>query len=103
MLGVLAIHGLYSLLFLEVWSLAQGGYSLSVLAGVVAEGAMPRREAESRFATIGSSKFADRMEAASRAGLLYKRGGAIALTARGRAAAGIVRGLRWLARLENPG
>ena len=31
---VLSLHGIYSLSFLELWSLAQGGYSLSIIASV---------------------------------------------------------------------
>ena len=84
---VLSLHGIYSLSFLELWSLAQGGYSLSIIAGVAQAEASGKEPDFSGLAAIGQAKQADRVAALERLGLVSGTDGRIALTRRGSAIA----------------
>jgi hypothetical protein len=41
-LALIAAHGIYSISFLELWSLAQGSYSIAIIAGAASQGAVSR-------------------------------------------------------------
>jgi len=94
--AMIALHGVYSLSFLELWSLAEGSYSLSILAFVydpdrrstLAQGGVSILE------QIGEHKQQNRIGALLRLGLVQRQGGCIALTARGRVLARALDGLR---------
>lgn len=94
---VLCIHGIYSLSFLELWSLAQGGYSLSVIAAIAnaeAEGSDPDF---SRLAQIGGKKQRDRVAGLEKLGLIAFVGEKITLTKRGNSMATMLNHLlRWV-------
>lgn len=95
---VLSLHGIYSLSFLELWSLAQGGYSLSIIAGVAQAEATGKDPDFSRLAAIGQAKQADRVAALERLGLVSGTDGHIALTSRGSRIALLLHALRsWVA------
>lgn len=87
---VLAAHGIYSLSFLEVWSLAEGGYSLQIL------GSIARAQAEDtvpdfvRQAQVGDQKQRDRLEALKKLEMIAIDGGVIRLTARGRTVSSVL-------------
>ncbi len=36
-IGLSALHGIYSLSFLELWTLAEGSYSMSILTGIASQ------------------------------------------------------------------
>jgi len=79
----LSAHGIYSISFLELWSLAQGGYSLSILRSIASGDA---NGADARFAhleRIGETKQRERIFGLVRLGLIAERDGTIALTPRG--------------------
>jgi hypothetical protein len=80
---VLSLHGIYSVSFLELWSLAQGGYSLSIIAGVAQAEASGTEPDFRALAAIGEAKQDDRVAALQKMGLVTRTGGRIALTARG--------------------
>lgn len=80
---VLSLHGIYSVSFLELWSLAQGGYSLSILAGVLQAEASGKEPDFAGLAAIGRAKQAGRVAALERLGLVSGTEGRIALTAHG--------------------
>lgn len=95
---VLSLHGIYSISFLELWSLAQGGYSLSIIAGVAQAEASGTEPDFSGLAAIGQAKQADRIAALERLGLVSGAGGYITLTARGSRVALLLDALRdWVA------
>jgi hypothetical protein len=101
--GLIAGHGLYSISFLELWSLAQGSYSLSILAGIDAEqGASPHHVIE-RFAALGNAKRAGRLGALLRMRLVWKDGQWIRLTPAGRMVSAGCALLRWLPNLKETG
>jgi len=66
------LHGIYSLSFLELWSLAQGGYSLQILAS------LHRSAGDSvdlnRLAQVGDVKKAARLEGLQKLKLLRRKG-----------------------------
>ncbi len=95
---VLSVHGIYSLSFLEVWSLAQGGYSLSIIAGVAQAVDRGTEPDFSGLAAIGRAKQSDRVAALESLRLVTSSAGQLGLTARGVAVAGALRALtRWVA------
>lgn len=99
--GVLALHGIYSLSFLELWSLAQGGYSLSILQ-VLAAGGATRQELAQRFARLGDVKKRERLAALQHGGLIV-RSSPFAPTRSGRALATVIGTFRGLANCQSAG
>jgi len=91
---VLSLHGIYSLSFLELWSLAQGGFSLSILAGVAQAEASGKEPDFSGLAAIWQAKQVDRVAALEKLGLVSGTDGRIALTARGGRVAFLLHALR---------
>ncbi len=98
-----SVHGIYSLSFLELWSLAQGGYSISMLIRV--DDATKRGAELDQIAleNIGSGKKTSRLDALQRLQLLETHGPVIRLTRRGTIVAGFLSGLSWLANLRETG
>jgi hypothetical protein len=80
---VLSLHGVYSLSFLELWSLAQGGYSLSIIASIAHAEATGVEPDFSGLAAIGVAKQDDRIFALERLELVATSNGLISLTSRG--------------------
>lgn len=102
-LAVTSLHGIYSLSFLELWSLAEGSYSLSILAafGTPADG--EKGIGLAALDRIGSRKRASRLESLGRLGLVRARGDRWELTSRGRAVAAGLSLVAWLANLKKLG
>jgi hypothetical protein len=101
--AIAAAHGLYSLSFLELWSLAQGSYSLRILDVI---GATPTCTAESVVAAlseVGDQKKEQRLSSLQELGLAKPVDGYLRLTPGGHAAASFIRLLRWLANLRETG
>lgn len=88
------LQGVYSLSFLEAWSLAQGGYSLSILAEVEEAHRAGGDPDFSRLERIGSEKQHARIRALQRQGLVRLESGRYLLTRRGRNAAAALGMLR---------
>jgi hypothetical protein len=91
---VLSAHGIYSLSFLELWSLAQGGYSLSIIAGIAQAEAAGTEPDFTGLAAIGAAKQDDRVAALERLGLVSGSSERISLTSRGSAIAATLLALR---------
>jgi hypothetical protein len=91
---VLSLHGIYSLSFLELWSLAQGGYSLSIIASVAQAEASGKEPDFLALAAIGEGKQEDRVAALERLGLVATTGWRISLTTRGGVIASLLHALR---------
>jgi len=95
---VLSAHGIYSLSFLELWSLAQGGYSLSVIASIAEAEAARVQPDFSHLEQIGETKQRERIAGLEKLGLIARRDGSIALTRRGSSVAALLHGLyKWIA------
>jgi hypothetical protein len=88
---------------LELWSLAQGSYSLSILAGIDAENGVNWHQLIERFAELGNAKRAGRLGALLRMRLVWHDHQRIKLTLNGRIVAAGCALLRWLANLTETG
>jgi hypothetical protein len=92
----LSVHGIYSVSFLELWSLAQGGYSLSILRSVARSEANGVEPDFSRLKWIGETKQRERIVGLQRLGLIVVSD-EIALTGRGKRVAFLLHCLlRWI-------
>ncbi|HJT78345.1 MAG TPA: hypothetical protein VJ739_14170 [Gemmataceae bacterium] len=100
---VVSLHGVYSISFLELWSLAQGGYSVNMLGWFERANAAGARPDLAELETIGSGKKADRLGGLQRLGLLQPHGPGYRLTGRGRLVAAALYGILRLANLKEPG
>jgi hypothetical protein len=101
--GLIFAHGIYSMSFLELWSLAQGSYSLTVLHSVVRRDRVSRLQLVAELAEVGEGKKRGRLTALAGLGLLRRDGEAVELTARGRLLSHGLRFLVWIANPEEAG
>lgn len=102
-IGLIVSHGIYSVSFLELWSLAQGSYSISIVTGIASGGALSRNAAIDTFARIGDAKKGDRLSVLSESSLAVRDGDYWRISARGRLLANLLNVLLWLAAVEKPG
>ena len=94
-----AAHAIYSISFLELWSLAEGGYSLNVLRHADSAGAIDVQA----LAAVGTSKKDNRIRGLVRLGLACETDGRFELTGRGRLVATLLRAVAWPANLRQFG
>jgi hypothetical protein len=87
---LLSAHGIYSLSFLELWSLAEGGYSLYIIRSIARAEAAGSEPDFAREEQIGGQKQRDRLAHLKELGLVAIRDGVIRLTVRGRIVATIL-------------
>jgi hypothetical protein len=101
MVAVIALHGVYSVSFLEVWSLAEGGYSLQILEHL--QGAERRGEPSDteQLRAIGIAKQGNRLDGLASLGLVQQESGTVSLTAAGRAVASCFVLLGWLTNAQD--
>jgi hypothetical protein len=102
-IGLIAMHCIYSLSFLELWSLAEGSYSMSILTGIASQGTLSRKSLVDAFACIGDAKKGNRLSVLSNLSLARREGSHWQLSARGRLLAGMLNVLVWLAAIKNRG
>ena len=99
--GALSLHGIYSLSFLELWSLSEGGFSVIALLKLSLK-PVCRASLLAELGTIGQRKKDDRLQKLISGGLIS--GDAIlTLTERGRWAANAVLFLRSIANFKDVG
>ena len=99
--AVIALHGIYSTTFLEVWSLAEGGYSLQILEHLERaerRGEEPDPEA---LRAIGVAKQGNRLAGLASVGLVRQEAGRVSLTPTGRAVASCFALLAWLTNVQD--
>ena len=102
-LGGLAMHGIYSTSFLELWSLAQGGYSLQILDAVGRLGASGDGVDRTVLRGIGEAKRVGRLDGLGRLGLVRRSGREASLTHVGRLVAAFLALIVWLANVKERG
>lgn len=100
---VLSVHGIYSLSFLEAWSLAQGGYSLSIMAGVARAEATDGQPDFSALVAIGKSKQDERVAALQALRLVQVSSGRLSLASRGVIVAALLHAMRAWVEPARPG
>ena len=102
-LGLVAMHGVYSTSFLELWSLAQGSYSISIITGSEAGTSLTREELVAEFAESVTKKKAIAFplwcgyRSLSAPGILWQ------LTRWGHLLASVLAGLLWIVDVKNAG
>jgi hypothetical protein len=101
--ALVAAHGIYSISFLELWSLAQGSYSLSIMGRGIAGEAPYRNELVESFSRIGNMKKADRLSGLERSQVVRLEGSVWRLSGAGVPVAAFLRGLLWLANIKERG
>lgn len=96
--SAIATHGIYSLTFLELWSLTQGSYSLSILDAVDRAERGGTDPPWRRLEAIEETKRADRLAALRHLGLVRAQAGGESLTPAGRIVAALLSCIAWTAR-----
>ena len=101
--GLIALHGIYSISFLELWSLAQGSYSISILTGLGSGAVLSRGELIETFFQIGNTKKHNRTIALSESLLIQRIDDRWQLTHRGRLLTRLLTALLWLSDIRRIG
>jgi hypothetical protein len=99
--AVIAMHGIYSISFLELWSLADGGYSLQILEHVQRAERHGDRPDDEALRAIGIAKQGDRLTGLIGAGLVRQDADRLSLTVSGRAVASVFALLAWLTHTQD--
>ena len=100
---VAAAHGVYSISFLELWSLSEGSYSFAILRAIEARSPADPEHVIAELGAVGDMKKDQRLQSLHRLRLITQDRQKISLTPRGRRIAAILRGLRILANLSETG
>jgi len=87
---VAGLHGIYSLTFLELWALADGGYSLAILERLESRGEADEPSILAELEGLGGEKRAARLADLLRMGLVEEHDGRYGLTPPGRVAAAFI-------------
>jgi hypothetical protein len=103
LVGAFALHGIYSISFLELWSLAEGCYSLAILTRIEALRARGAAVDLVALHEIGGSKKSSRLRGLQGLGLVRGRAQRSELTAFGRVVAVVLALLAWSANLKQVG
>jgi hypothetical protein len=98
-----AVHGIYSLSTLELWTLAEGGYSLSILMEFETARRNGTERNVNKIASIGDSKKVNRLSGLEKMGLLTQTGDTVTITGLGAKIAGILGLIVWLANVKKEG
>jgi hypothetical protein len=89
------LHGIYSLTFLELWSLTEGSYSLSLLSKIDSSGPAVTVDELVALKSIGATKRSVRLESLRRLGLISE-GPAFKATFLGRVCSAAFSGVIWI-------
>lgn len=101
--AVICAHGIYSLTFLELWTLSQISYSREVLGLAERRGSLRVSPPPPELVLIGDEKKAGRLDAMIKLQLLRREGNVFQLTPRGRLVSKALGILAWLANLKQTG
>jgi hypothetical protein len=101
--AVIALHSIYSMSFLEAWSLSQISYSIAILDAIRTRPGRASAEIQQLFATTGTAKKTARLAGLQRLGLIKVDSDHAFLAPPGLAVAAVLRFLRWVANLRETG
>jgi hypothetical protein len=99
--AVVALHGIYSVSFLELWSLAEGGYSLQILERLDRAERQGQRVDLEELRAIGAAKQSNRLAGLTSAGLVQQQGGRVELTGAGQVVGSLFALLAWLTNVQD--
>jgi hypothetical protein len=100
-IGVIALHGIYSTTFLEIWSLAEGGYSLQIVEQIERANRLGHEPDVEALKAIGIAKQGNRLAGLVSIGLVRQEAGRLSLTPRGRVVAMCFALLAWLTNVQD--
>ncbi len=101
--SVVFAHGIYSLSFLELWSLSQISYSREILALAARQDGLAMFPPPVELVRIGDRKKAGRLNSLLHLKLIRRDGNTIHLTMQGRVVAWTLRSVSWFANLKHTG
>jgi hypothetical protein len=93
---VCSLHGIYSLTFLELWALADGGYSLAIMDCLESHSDLEEQKVLDKLELLGTAKKQSRLADLVRMGLVEDRLDGYQLTASGRPVAAFIATIAWL-------
>ncbi len=99
--AVIALHGIYSVSFLEVWSLSEGGYSLQIMEHLADAERQGKPVDMDALQAIGIAKQGNRLDGLAGLGLVRQSHDAVELTTAGRLLASLFAGLAWLTHVRD--
>lgn len=102
-IAMVAMHGIYSMSFLELWALAQGSFSFLVLREIDSVEGCETEYLTRKLSHIGDLKKSQRINSLFDLCLLQKSGDMVFLTKLGGFVAIFLRVLRWIPNLRNTG
>lgn len=102
-LFVLSLHSIYSMSFLELWSLSQISYSIAILDAVLENPRASIPGLVDKFSATGSEKKSSRINGLQKLRLIDAPDGIASLTSKGKVVAQALLCLRWIANLRNSG
>jgi len=100
-IAIIALHGIYSVTFLEVWSLAEGSYSLQILTYLRR---LERHQAsfdQTILWQVGAAKQGNRVDGLIKLGLVRRQRDLLVLTGSGRAIGAALTAIAWLANVRD--
>jgi hypothetical protein len=98
-----ALHAIYSMTFLELWSLAEGSISGRILASFLKAGRPLALADVEHLVAYGAQKKELRLASAQNLALISKNGAHWILTPRGRVVATVIRLFAWLNNVDRLG
>lgn len=101
--AILLIHCIYSLTFLEFWTLSQISYSREILLKAEAGAFAGPHSLPQDLVELGETKRSGRLESLRGLGLVKLEGERWSLTPRGTMASAVLRFLQWLPNSRNAG
>ena len=100
---VIFAHGIYSLSFLELWSLSQISYSREILVLAERQGRLDESKPHAALVLVGDTKKTGRLESLLRLKIIENNGDEINLAPKGIILARILRLMAWFANLRQTG
>ena len=97
-----AAHGIYSLTFLELWTLSEGSYSFQLLSAIESSGSVTK-QVFNELADVGNQKRVRRIETLIGLGLVRRDGTLLKITPKGTPFAIAMRALYLLCNLRDTG
>ena len=101
--AVICLHGIYSLTFLELWTLSQISFSREVLIRIAKQGSLKMSPPPADLVQIGESKKAGRLDVMLQLNLIEREDSHFHLTRRGRLVSAALATIAWLANLTATG
>lgn len=103
LVGLMAAHGIYSLSFLELWSLAQGSYSISILTNIQLHHISNKEKLINDFSVLGDEKIRQRLQSLQKVKLITHTNQTYKLTPYGRVVVRLLHMFLLIPNIQNNG